>query len=1157
MKNRIFLGFLSTIIFLQLESAHAVNFCGWVFGKKTEVATLPPKQNAEDIVDLKSFGLAMTEGMNLNPHQGDLFEIYRQIFFGNHNDVGLKNLDSVNELVKKNPDLQKVPFYEVEISSNQKKYETPDSLAKYVKSQIQTAGQVRSNLLKIEANLGYWKKILDYQEPTQLEELTKEQQKVFSKNAKAKFEKFLNRIISKTNRELLADLRNESVDYQKKTKALYKTLQKIEMWLTKKGRNKQVIRQAMVDLIHTVGYGNPATLLLLKSKNGMDKIEGLRKILDERDEVAMALGYDHHFQELQSKLRIEFPTGFSKNENLQQNIASLEQEVLAGPWQALDTEIIRVRSLSLQESPFRSCLGGSDCSSRTYFSKALDPNYYYFTMTDSEHHSSGHVTVVLGEALNSQTRQKQQVAFIDKIQNVSNLILPTFLSAVSMSLGERGYKLALPIDLGDHNGITNSDATHFFVKKEILPHLQEVLMDFNPHQHKYSFQNRYSRAEDHLDLKTFETQNFKIEAQLKSGKKYLSSLAPQNLNKDTLIQSFLKLRDSSKIEDQLNFISSFSVVKELIKVKLFSKELFEADLEKFIKNPKNPFNVRKQAAMSMLMSQNKIQSLLKVLENFNEAEKKQIFSELEQWAQSKEYYKKSFYSNLEQNINLFYSFYNEEKEFVKKERHSVQGFYLKVLECLAIAHSIKYEDQLTYVLHPNIGEALYFASFFEEGNYLANVQKIIKNKSLQLELRKQAFLAYVIHSSKIDFLDFEISDFNQDEILDIKNRIQSWRTSKDEKYVEFMFQLSLKIDNLISEGDIDLLEKFEKIDLFKINELNKGGFPPVLLAIHYKQKKVLDWMLAHPDLDLKSWHRGGFDILEQVRRFGYNEMADYVQNQRPELESHKFKVPERLSNGSPLIKFVKIPPGYMKHFAYGRKSIKIQTPIEMMSVLTTQKMWSEVIEIGSDHVPKLQFFNRFPKLFSNSLVPIDNVSYNDVVDWIHSLNRLSQLNDPEIQKKLSMIFPGHESGDFYGLPTEAEWIYVARLEGLATGIYLYGSNPHDLNENSWKMSSKFIINEQVGSRKPILINGEPIYDIYGVLGEWIAAPKEFKLRPHDEITGVEISPDESLIKGINLSNKDLVNPFGAISTKNKNYEDHLVGFRLIRIKNQDYIKAQE
>jgi hypothetical protein len=78
-----------------------------------------------------------------------------------------------------------------------------------------------------------------------------------------------------------------------------------------------------------------------------------------------------------------------------------------------------------------------------------------------------------------------------------------------------------------------------------------------------------------------------------------------------------------------------------------------------------------------------------------------------------------------------------------------------------------------------------------------------------------------------------------------------------------------------------------------------------------------------------------------------------------------------------------------------------------------------------------------------------------------------------------------------------------------------------------------------------------------VLGEWIAAPKEFKLRPHDEITGVEISPDESLIKGINLSNKDLVNPFGAISTKNKNYEDHLVGFRLIRIKNQDYIKAQE
>jgi hypothetical protein len=117
---------LAFLMMLSAQSALAVNFCGWIFGKKSEAVSLPQKQNADKIVDLKSFGSAMTEGMLLNPDQGDLFEIYRQIFFGDsRTNLGQKNLDSVIELVKKNPDLQKVPFNEVEILNNQKNYDTP------------------------------------------------------------------------------------------------------------------------------------------------------------------------------------------------------------------------------------------------------------------------------------------------------------------------------------------------------------------------------------------------------------------------------------------------------------------------------------------------------------------------------------------------------------------------------------------------------------------------------------------------------------------------------------------------------------------------------------------------------------------------------------------------------------------------------------------------------------------------------------------------------------------------------------------------------------------------------------------------------------------------------------------------------------------------
>jgi hypothetical protein len=634
---------LSFLIFgsvLISESGWAQLNCAQAHRASTDERHQPP-----EVRDLKTFGDAMTQGMTLNPEQGDLFEIYRKIFFGDPNtSVNNQNLKSVTDILAKHPQLQKPHFREYEISTVEKVYETPESLAKYLKSQISTAGQVRSNLLQIEANLGFWRKVLDYQDPVMPEGLPKDQQKEFQRKSKERFESYLNRLIAKTNRDLLADLKNDKEDYQKKAKALFETLKYIKDWMEKKGRSTQAIRQAMVDLVHTVGFGNQATQVLLKSKNAMDRIEGLKKVLDERDAVAMDLGFADHFQQLLTNLRIEFPTGLSKNENPNQSIQAFEKEVLAGKFTTKPTETIRIRSLSIQEAPFRSCLGGSDCSSRTYFSKALDPNYNYFTMTDGGFNSSGHVTVVLGEAHNPNTGKLEKVAFIDKLQNVPNQQIPNFLQAVALSLAERGYKLGVPEDVGDHNGLSNMDTIRHYVANEIVPRLTTVLTGFTPHAHQYNFENTYSRAYNKLNVKIYEPTLVSEDTEIRPGRSYQNFVADKALGKNKLIQDLLALKNSEDPNDVLKYVSSGQVVVQLEKLGLFSVKEFEKDLGRILERHELPFSIRKQAAFeALLVKAEQNQSELSLdFKNFDETEKTQISSEIRQWSKSSDKRRKKF-----------------------------------------------------------------------------------------------------------------------------------------------------------------------------------------------------------------------------------------------------------------------------------------------------------------------------------------------------------------------------------------------------------------------------------------------------------------------------------------------------------------------------------
>lgn len=272
------------------------NACYRIYATTTNTSANVPAP----VTNLSTLGQAMSQGMILHDNQADIFEIYRQLFFGDPKvSVDNYNLISVSKIIAQHPELEKPHFQEFNISSVEKVYETPKSVSDFIYSQITTAGQIRNQLFQIEANLGFWKKLLDYQDPPPPESLV-QMQKTMSKDSsdaeratyrKAKkeyedsislkydiadknakrplFIKYLNRIINKTNRDLLAQLKNQDTAYYTKAKTLFATLKYLQEWMDKNGRNTQVIRQAMVDLVFTIGLGNQSTLDLLKNPNGL------------------------------------------------------------------------------------------------------------------------------------------------------------------------------------------------------------------------------------------------------------------------------------------------------------------------------------------------------------------------------------------------------------------------------------------------------------------------------------------------------------------------------------------------------------------------------------------------------------------------------------------------------------------------------------------------------------------------------------------------------------------------------------------------------------------------------------------------------------------------------------------------------------------------
>ncbi len=135
-------------------------------------------------------------------------------------------------------------------------------------------------------------------------------------------------------------------------------------------------------------------------------------------------------------------------------------------------------------------------------------------------------------------------------------------------------------------------------------------------------------------------------------------------------------------------------------------------------------------------------------------------------------------------------------------------------------------------------------------------------------------------------------------------------------------------------------------------------------------------------------------------------------------------------------------------------STGIATPVHSVTLSTfnitkyeiTQKLWKVVMDTN-------------PSEFKGDSLPVDNVSWNDVQEFITKLNQLS--------------------GRYYRLPTEAEWEYAARGGKQSLGYAYAGSD--DVDAVAWHSYNSGGKTHPVGTKAP---NELGIYDMSGNVMEW-------------------------------------------------------------------------
>ena len=128
--------------------------------------------------------------------------------------------------------------------------------------------------------------------------------------------------------------------------------------------------------------------------------------------------------------------------------------------------------------------------------------------------------------------------------------------------------------------------------------------------------------------------------------------------------------------------------------------------------------------------------------------------------------------------------------------------------------------------------------------------------------------------------------------------------------------------------------------------------------------------------------------------------------------------------------------------------VKISEPFYLGKYEVTQKQWHEVMGYN-------------PSYFKGDDLPVENVSWDDVQEFIKKLNK-------------------KENTHKYRLPSEAEWEYAARAG--TTTRYSFGDDDSELREYAWYIENSGGKTHPVGSKGA---NPLGLYDVHGNVWEWV------------------------------------------------------------------------
>lgn len=161
-----------------------------------------------------------------------------------------------------------------------------------------------------------------------------------------------------------------------------------------------------------------------------------------------------------------------------------------------------------------------------------------------------------------------------------------------------------------------------------------------------------------------------------------------------------------------------------------------------------------------------------------------------------------------------------------------------------------------------------------------------------------------------------------------------------------------------------------------------------------------------------------------------------------------------------------------------------------------------------------------PSEIKGDSLPVTNVSWYDVQDFIKSLNKITKKN--------------------YRLPTEAEWEYAARGGNKSLGFIFVGSdNPDSV---AWHFDNSDKMPHAVGSKQP---NELGIFDMGGNIEEWVndwygAYPKNPQINP----MGPKASNIGKLLRGGCYASLSKYGRPAWRCVSNPTFRSSTIGFRL-------------